>query len=138
MKTPVHLWVVGIGALLWNAGGAYDYVMTRIGDAAQMPAARIAMLDTAPIWFDISWGVGVWFAIIGSLLLLLRSRFAVAAFRLSLVGLVVSMVFTYVIADPSAMTMGGPLEMTFTAIILAVLLLLVSYSSGMTRRGVLR
>ena len=28
-KAPWHLWVVGIVALLWSAGGAFDYVMTQ-------------------------------------------------------------------------------------------------------------
>ena len=32
--TPAHLWVVGVLALLWNLFGAYDYVMSRLRDAA--------------------------------------------------------------------------------------------------------
>ncbi|MEJ6398350.1 hypothetical protein [Yoonia sp. 208BN28-4] len=141
MKTPIHLWIVGVLSLLWNAGGAFDYVMTRSGSAeylAQMPDERLAMLQNAPLWFDVSWPVGVWFSVIGSLLLLLRSRFAVAAFRLSLIGLAASMVYTYGIADPSALTMGGPFEATFTAAIIGVLLLLIVYARVMRNRGVLR
>ena len=34
MKTPWHIWVVGIFALLWNAFGALDYVLTRYDVAA--------------------------------------------------------------------------------------------------------
>ena len=30
VRTPVHLWIVGIVALLWNAIGCYDYLMTRM------------------------------------------------------------------------------------------------------------
>jgi hypothetical protein len=30
MRTPVHLWIVGILSLLWNAMGCFDYVMTRM------------------------------------------------------------------------------------------------------------
>ena len=29
-RTPVHLWIVGILATLWNCFGAYDYVQTRM------------------------------------------------------------------------------------------------------------
>ena len=29
LKTPVHLYVVGVASLLWNAGGAFDYFMTQ-------------------------------------------------------------------------------------------------------------
>ena len=33
-KTPIHLWIVGVIALLWNAFGCYDYFMTRTQGAA--------------------------------------------------------------------------------------------------------
>ena len=29
-KTPVHLWIVGVLALLWNAMGAFDYLATQL------------------------------------------------------------------------------------------------------------
>ena len=29
VKTPVHLWVVGILAVLWNSAGAFDYSATQ-------------------------------------------------------------------------------------------------------------
>ena len=29
-RAPVHVWIVGIVSLLWNAFGCYDYVMTRM------------------------------------------------------------------------------------------------------------
>ena len=47
VRTPVHLWVVGILALLWNCFGAYDYTMShmrnmdylgKMGDANAMLA----------------------------------------------------------------------------------------------------
>lgn len=28
-STPWHLWLIGVVALLWNAMGAFDYVMTQ-------------------------------------------------------------------------------------------------------------
>jgi hypothetical protein len=29
-KTPLHLWIVAVLALLWNAVGAFDYVATQL------------------------------------------------------------------------------------------------------------
>ena len=29
-RTPVHLWIVGILALLWNLMGAFDYLATQL------------------------------------------------------------------------------------------------------------
>ncbi len=142
MKTPFHLWIVGILALLWNAGGAVDYVMTKTNAAeymAQQPPERLAMLEQAPTWFSVTWAVGIWFSIIGSLLLLLRSRYAGSAFGLSLLGLIGSSVYTYVIADGGSMVAAaGPAAIALTIAIPVVLVGLWLYARAMTKRGVLR
>ncbi len=140
MKTPVHLWIVGGFAVLWNAGGAYDYVMTQTQSAAylaMMSDAQKAFLDAGPIWFEAAWAVGVWFSMLGALLLLLRSRLAAAAFGLSLIGLIVSSVYSFGIADRIGLDLT-PAQWGFTAAIYVVLVLLWIYARKMTRRGVLR
>ncbi|WP_342070307.1 hypothetical protein [Yoonia algicola] len=141
-KTPIHLWIVGIVSLLWNAGGAIDYVMTRTNAPEYMaaqPPERLAMLQDAPMWFGVTWALGVWFSVIGSLMLLMRSRFAGAAFALSLVGLIGSSVYTYGVADGGSMVAAaGAGAIAFTIAIPVILVLLWIYARAMTRRGVLR
>ena len=140
MKTPVHLWIIGVIALIWNAGGAYDYVMTQFQDEAYLAMltdAQRAFLDTGPIWFEAAWAVGVWFSVLGSVLLLMRSRFAGAVFGLSFLGLVVSSVYSFGIADRTGLTLS-PAQMGFTIAIFVVLAVLWIYARAMTRRGVLR
>lgn len=140
MKTPFHVWIVGIIALIWNAGGAYDYVMTQTDNEAYLAMlsdAQKAFLDNGPIWFETAWAVGVWFSMLGALLLLLRSRLAGPAFGLSLVGLIVSSVYSFGIADRTGMDMT-PTQLGFTVAIYVVLVLLWIYARAMTRRGVLR
>ena len=29
-RTPVHLWIIGVLALLWNMMGAFDYLATKL------------------------------------------------------------------------------------------------------------
>jgi hypothetical protein len=94
-RTPVHLWIVGILSLLWNCYGAYDYTMTRMRNVdylSQMGDANVmlAYVDNMPAYAQIGWGLGVWAALLGSFLLLMRSRYAVYAFGLSLVGMAMS------------------------------------------------
>ena len=141
-KTPIHLWIVGIVSLFWNAGGAFDYVMTRTNAAeylAAQPDARLMMLDQAPLWFGFTWALGVWFSVIGSLLLLMRSRFAGATFALSLIGLLGSSIYTYGIADGGSMVAAaGTAAIVFTIVIPVLLVLQWLYARAMTRRGVLR
>ncbi|WP_237219624.1 hypothetical protein [Sphingomonas arenae] len=105
-RTPVHLWIVGAVSLLWNAFGGYDYLMTRqrnreyLSQMGINPDELLAYIDGFPIWAQIAWGLGVWGAVAGSVLLLLRSRWAVLAFGLSLIGALVS--FAYQFAGPPA------------------------------------
>lgn len=141
-KTPVHLWIMGIVSLFWNAGGAFDYVMTRTNAAeylAAQPDARLVMLDQAPLWFGFTWALGVWFSVIGALLLLMRSRFASFAFALSLIGFLGSSIYTYGIADGGSMVAAaGTAAIAFTIAIPVLLVLQWLYARAMTRRGVLR
>ncbi|MEL6839635.1 MAG: hypothetical protein AAFP85_10105 [Pseudomonadota bacterium] len=141
-KTPIHLWIVGVLSLLWNAGGAFDYVMTRTSAAeylAAQPPERLAMLEQAPFWFDITWAVGVWLSVIGSLLLLARSRMAGSAFALSLAGLIGSSIYTYGIAEGGSMVAAaGTAAILFSLAIPVFLVALWLYARAMTKRGVLR
>jgi len=94
-RTPAHLWIVGILSLLWNCFGGYDYIMTRMRSTdylSQMGDANaiLAWIDGLPMYAQIGWGLGVWCALLGSVLLLMKSRWAVWAFALSLVGMALS------------------------------------------------
>lgn len=140
MKTPIHLWIVGLLSLLWNFGGAYDYLMSQTRNEAylaNLPAEAIAFLDNAPTWFQASWAIGIWFSVLGSLLLLVKSRFAGTAFGLSLLGLVVSSIYTYGLAEQRTFEAGGTAALVFSIVIPIVLILLLIYARAMTRRGVL-
>lgn len=82
-QTPVHLWIVGLLALLWNAFGCYDYLMTMTANQAwtsHFTAEQIAYWEGLPSWTAAFWAVGVWGGLVGALLLLIRSRYSVWAF----------------------------------------------------------
>src|SRR4051794_30252145 len=93
-RAPVHLWIVGVVSLLWNCVGAYDYVMTRLHNTAYIkasmpgvdPGAALAWIEGMPMYAQIGWGLGVWLGLLGSVLLLARSRWAVWSFGISVVG----------------------------------------------------
>ncbi len=141
MKAPIHLWIVGIISLLWNAIGAMDYVMTQFGNVdylAALTPEQLAYLTNAPAWFDAFWATGVWFSVLGSLLLLFRSRLARPAFGLSLIGLAGASVYSYGVSDPSSVEIMGTFAVYFTVAICVVLIALWLYARAMTRRGVLR
>jgi hypothetical protein len=144
-RTPAHLWIVGILALLWNAFGAYDYLMTRLRDTeylAEMmptvdPNAVLAWVDAFPIWAQFGWGLGVWSGLVGAILLLLRSRWAVWAFALSFLGALLGLGYQIVAAAPLPGAEGAMFEI-MPYVIIAFALALFLYARAMEKNGVLR
>lgn len=137
-KTPVHLWVVAILAVLWNSVGAFDYVATRYrieSYMSQFSEAQLEYFYACPAWMGAAWAVGVWGALLGSLGLLLRKAWAVWLFGLSLLGLAGSTVYNFVLSDGAAVM--GENAVAFTAVIWAIALILFFYSRAMAKRGVL-
>jgi nitrate reductase gamma subunit len=137
-STPWHLWAVGVVGLLWNGYGGYDYVMTQTNNAAylaQFTADQRAYFDSFPIWMEVIWAVGVWGAVLGSVLLLLRSKWAFHAFLASLIAFAVSVVYGQMSGGSAVM---GTTGVVFSAAIFLLGLGFVTYSRMMTRKGVLR
>ena len=140
-KTPWHLWVVGGVSLVWNAFGALDYTMTKMRNAeylAGFTPEQQAWFASYPIWANIGWALGVWGSVLGSVLLLVRSRHAVTAFLLSLVGLAISCIYQFGMHYADLMRMFGTFPMIFTAIIWAILIALYVYARRQAAAGVLR
>jgi len=139
-KTPWHVWVVGAVSLLWNSGGAVDFVMTQTRNSAWMGRLTPAELEYFygfPIWVVIAWGIATWGGALGSLLLLLRSRLAVHLFLASFICMVLTSIYNYALSN-GLKIMGGAGQLIFSAIIIVVGALLLAYARSMCRRGVLR
>ena len=145
MKTPWHIWVVGLVSLIWHAGGAFDYVMSHLRPQfyidmipEDIRPQMLAYLDGYPVWATASWAIGVWAAVLGSLLILLRSRHAVALFWISLAGLIVNSVHNLVISDVNLEQITGTGARLFTLAIVVVLLLVLAYAGRQRALGRLR
>ena len=144
-RTPAHLWVVGALGTLWNAFGAYDYLMTRMRNtdylASMMPGADpeavLAWVDAFPMWAQFGWGLGVWAGLVGSILLLVRSRHAVLALGLSFVGALMGLGYQIAMAPPMP-GMEGAMGEVMPYVIIFVALALALYARAQQRKGVLR
>lgn len=139
-KTPTHLWVVGILALLFNAMGAVDYVAMKYemqAYMAQLTDEMLAYYDSFPLWMEIAWPTSVWAAVIGAVLLLMKNKLAVIAFAVSTVAYLVAAVHTFGVNPPPA-SVSTPGSMIFSIVIGLQLALLWYYARAMTAKGVLR
>jgi hypothetical protein len=140
-RAPWHLWVVGLVGLLWNGFGAYDYLMTNIqGDAYMrsmgMTDAQIAYMGAMPAWMTAVWAVGVWGAVAGTILLLMRSRWSVHVYAVSLAALLVSLVYAYALSDGARVM--GQMGMIMNLVVTAGAVFFLWYAWTMRRRGALR
>ncbi|MFN3537474.1 MAG: hypothetical protein ACK4Y4_08520 [Brevundimonas sp.] len=141
-RSPWHLWVVGIVSLLWNAFGAFDFVMTTTRGEAYMREMGFsqAMIDyylAMPAWRWGPWILGVWGAVIGSILLLLRNRLAAPAFGLSLLGAIISLIYGQFI-NPPPLTPDMAMMSYMPWVIVVIAVLLAWYAWTMGKKGVLR
>jgi len=135
-KAPWHLWVVGGVTALWNAVGVFGYMMTQMGNlkSLDMTPDQIAYFNSFPAWADAAWALGVWGALLGSLLLLLKSRWAVTSFWIAIIGLIGTTIFQrFVIDIPAELD-----NIWLTAAIWVITLFLLWYSLRMRGQGVLR
>ena len=140
---PTHLWIVGVLALIWNAFGAYDYLMTRLHNTDYLksmmpgvdPAVALAYVDSIGLVAALGWGLGVWGALAATLLLLARSRHAVALYLLSLVGMAMS--FGTQFFGPQKPPPGMD-NAIIPVVITLVGIGLFLYARAMRQRGVLR
>jgi hypothetical protein len=140
VRTPVHLWIVGALATIWNAFGAFDYLMTQTRNEAYLANftdPQRVYFDSFPMWMEASWAFGVWGGFLGALLLLLRSRHAVAAFAVSLAGLAISTLYQYVLSSPPG-EMNSGIMLGMNIAIWAIAIGLLWYAVKMRKAGVLR
>jgi hypothetical protein len=144
VKTPWHIWAVGVVSLLWNGFGAFDYTMTKthnmayLKDFNQFTPEQIAYFDGISLLGNIGWAFGVWGALAGSVLLLCRSRHAVSAFMASLAGLLVSTFNQFILSDVDLGKLFGPGPMVTTIVIWIIAIALFLYARKQAAAGVLR
>lgn len=139
--TPWHLWAVGVISLLWNGYGGYDFVMSvtqgeTYWRASGMTQPMIDYFNAMPTWMYVPWVAGVWGAVAGSVLLLLRNKLAFPAFVLSLLGALGNLAYGFanpMPALPEAMAMMSYMPW----VIIGIAALLAWYASMMSRKGVL-
>ena len=139
--TPWHLWAVGVISLLWNAFGGYDFVMSvtqgeTYWRASGMTDAMVAYYNAMPTWMYVPWVLGVWGAVAGSILLLMRNKLAVPAFALSLIGAVGSL--AYGLANPMPPLPEAMAMMSYMPwVIAAIAAVLAAYAWSVSKKGML-
>lgn len=138
-RTPWHLWVVGILAVLWNCMGAFDYLMTETrneGYMSRFTPEQLEYFNGFPAWVVAFWAIAVWGGVLGAVLLLLRKKLAAGVFLVSFLAMVVTTIHNYGLSDGLRVA-GDTFSLVFTAVIFVLALLLYLYARAMKNRGFL-
>lgn len=141
VKTPWHLWVVGVVSLLINAFPVADFTLTNMQNEfwlSPLTAAQRSFILGAPLWADAFWALGGFGAFIGSLLLLMRSRHAVTAFISSIIGLAGSTLYQHVLQGETTRELFQNVALYVTLTIWVIMLALLFYARAMKAEGILR
>lgn len=136
---PIHLWVVGILALLWNAMGAVDYLMTQTKNEAYMSQFTPEQLEffyNFPAWVVMAWAIAVWGSVLATLLLLFRKKIASWVFLISTISMVVTMFQNYVLSNGLEVS-GDAFSLIFSALIFVISIALTIYAFVLGKRGIL-
>jgi hypothetical protein len=142
-KAPVHLWIVGIVSLIWHAWACVDYIMTRLRSTEWLsqggadPQVMLAWIDSFPIYAQFGWGLGVWMGLLGSGLLLMRHRWAVPAYALSLLGAVIGLGYQ-IVASPAPAPMNEGIFAMLPYVIIVAAAAFFYYAHSQRKSGVLR
>jgi len=137
--TPWHFWVVVVLGLFWNGFGAFNFYLSMTMDdaalqTAGMTAEQITYLRAMPGWTMVAYALGTIGALIGTILLLLRSKWAVHVFALSLAGFLATRVYMYALSDGAKIIPSFGLD----AAILAGCLFFLWYAWSSAKSGLLR
>lgn len=101
-KLPTWYWIVGVFLVLWNGMGVsaylYDVTLTE-ADFASMEEGMRGLYENTPIWAKVGYALAVWFGLAGAIFLLLRKSWAVPAFLVSLLGILVQQTHIYFLSD---------------------------------------
>lgn len=137
MNTPPGWFkVVAILALLWNLLGCLAFasdLSLSPDDIARLSESQQALYAARPFWAVMATGVAVIGGALGCIGLLLRKKWAVVLFALSLIGIVIQDFGLFVLAD--GMTLAGTTAVVMQVVVLVIGIWLLVFSRKSAARG---
>ena len=138
VRPRAYRWVA-ILALVWNLIGLAMFWLQVTMDPARLatlPDPQRQVYLATPGWVNVAFAFAVLGGVLGALALLLRRRWAVPMFQVSLLGLLVQLIGGYAVTP--AWQAFGPAGLAMPALLLVVALALLFYARRCALRGWLR
>jgi hypothetical protein len=127
---------IAIFAVIWNAIGVATYLMqvTMSDEAlAALPSDQQALYANIPAWATSAYAIAVFAGLAASIGLLMKKKWAVPLFLLSLIGIVVQMFQAIFLSD--MLSVMGPGSAVMPILVTVIALWLYWYARGIAGRG---
>jgi len=137
-KVPTMFWVIAGLALVWNLMGVqafFSHVMMSPEALAALPAEQQELYAQHPKWLSVFYGIGVLAGLLGCVGLLMRKKWAVPVFVVSLLGVLVHMGYSLLLTDNIKVL--GPTVAILPVIVILICIALVVYSKSAHAKGIL-
>ena len=102
---PAWFTIAAAAAVLFEAFGAYSYIVHVTGDPNSLPIDQRDMVLAMPAWMTGAYGLAVWVGLAGALLLVMRRRIAAPLLLVSLLAALVQ--FSALLIDPMMRNLVG-------------------------------
>lgn len=138
-KPATWFWIVSAIALLWNLMGVVAYIaqVTMSAEALQaLPDNERALYESVPAWATAAFAIAVWGGALGSILLLIRRKWATAVLIISFSGIVVQMIHSFFMSN--SIEVFGPGGMVMPVMILIIGAYLIWFSRQATANSWLK
>lgn len=135
-RPPKWFTPVAVVALLWNLFGCAAYLMdVRLtpDDVAKMSAAQQAMYAVRPAWSVGATALAVWCGALGCIALLLRKRWALPLFLLSLFGVLAQDAWLFGMSGAVAQAGGAAFVLQGLVLVVAIALVLLARNAAAKR-----
>ncbi|WP_299520302.1 hypothetical protein [Winogradskyella sp.] len=124
-KPPIWFWIVSFIALIWNSMGIHGYLSQAYKTSAYTDAyttEQIDVMNSLPGWYTALFAIAVFSGVLGSLLLLLRKKFAKFLLILSFLAATIQMVYFLFVADLKGVDFSDNKIMAYIIIVFAAFL----------------
>ncbi len=130
---PRWFWIASGLGLVWNLVGVAAFLAQMGMDLSQLGEAERAYYEDMPLWATVAYGVAVFSGCVGCLALLLRRSWALPMLLLCLVGIVIQIFHSIVLAD--GIEIFGPEGLALPGAVFLIALLLTWLAHHASRHG---
>lgn len=135
-KPKAAYWIIAIIALIWNSLGVNAYLQQQYNTEAfrsQYSQEQLELVYAMPAWATAAFAFAVFGGLFGSIALLLTKKVANLLFAFSLLGIIVQMIYNFLVIN--SIEVYGPGATIMPIMIIIIGIFLFTYSRKATTKG---